>query len=392
MAFVLDPALERFSTPRQWELLTAWKEHGSQRKAAEALGVANNLICQAWAVVKDKADKCGYSPDGGACHEVADGYFIKGKSTLYDADGELVLEWVKTGIDQERQQAAMEAAIEGLAGSVKRTKPRKPALKEYSKDLLTGYPIGDHHLGMLSWAPETGADYDLKIGEELITGAMDHLVDRAMPSDQALIAFLGDYMHFDGYAALTPTSGNLLDTDTRFPKIVEAAIRSMRYLIERALDKHRTVHVIVEEGNHDPASTVFLRACLANVYENEGRVTIDTSPGLYHYYRFGKALIGTHHGHKVRITKADDLSLIMANDRPKDWADSEHRFMWTGHIHHDRQGSGRGSKVESFSILPPPDAHHSGAGYRSTRGMKSVTFHREHGEYCRHSVNPGMLV
>ena len=33
MTFKLDPNLREFATDRQWELLQAWEEHGSSRKA-----------------------------------------------------------------------------------------------------------------------------------------------------------------------------------------------------------------------------------------------------------------------------------------------------------------------------------------------------------------------
>lgn len=397
MAFSLDPQLERFSTPRQWDYLTAWQAHGTESAAAAALGIRKNSISQAWAAVKKKAAARGYSPECGVDKVTPEGYTIKGTSTLYDADGEAVMQWVKTGVDQEHQDEAIQAAIEGFASQVKPAKARKATSKNYSTDLLAAYPVGDHHLGMLSWEPETGADWDLDLGEKMLVGAMDHLVETTPACENALIAFLGDYMHYDSYAVTTPKSGNLLDSDTRFPKLVKAAIRSMRYLVERALDKHRTVQIIVEAGNHDVASSVFLRECLVNIYENEPRVTVDDGPGHFHYYRFGDCFIGTHHGDTVKIggknTKlGDKLPLIMAADRAKDWGDSKFRYWWTGHIHHDRVVDHTGCRVESFRVLAPGDAWHNEMGYRAARDMKSIVLHKQFGEVARQIVNPDMLI
>lgn len=37
-------------------------------------------------------------------------------------------------------------------------------------DLATFYPIIDHHLGLYSWEPETGANYDLTISQKIQIG------------------------------------------------------------------------------------------------------------------------------------------------------------------------------------------------------------------------------
>lgn len=203
------------------------------------------------------------------------------------------------------------------------------------------------------------------------------------------MVFLGDFMHYDSFVAVTPTSGHHLDADSRFPKMVRTAIRCMRYMIEGALRRHGKVHVIVEIGNHDLASSIFLMECLRNVYENEPRITIDNSPKHYHYYRFGKVLIGTHHGHG---SKPEQLPLIMATDVPDLWGETEHRYIWCGHVHHTSKLKDHpGAEVESFRVLAPADAYASQKGYRSKRDMKCIVMDKSHGEIARHSVRPEML-
>jgi hypothetical protein len=187
---------------------------------------------------------------------------------------------------------------------------------------------------------------------------------------------------------VTPTNRNLLDTDGRYPKMVRVAIRCMRYLVEAARRRHGSVHVIVEIGNHDLSSSIFLMECLANLYENEPRVTIDTSPRHFHYFHFGKNLVGTHHGQSVKMEK---LPLIMATDQPELWGSTEHRYLWTGHVHHDQAKDIEGCRVESFRVLAPQDAWASNKGYRARRDMKAIVLHREYGEVARHIVNPAML-
>lgn len=355
-------------------------------KTSGASGSWYNVAAQAyreadwslWSGPAGRADFEGTAPDG---------YKVKGRSTYYAADGSIKGEWVKTTIEQERQEEMLREAIKGMVDKLPRAKPTKGP-GGGSTELLACYNVSDHHFGMLSWREETGEDYDLDIAERLLVGAFDHLVETAPPCKQALITLMGDLLHYDSFVPETPASRNTLDADGRYPKMVRAAVRSTRYLIKAALVRHEAVHVIVARGNHDPASSIFLMEALENVYEGEPRVTIDTSPAKFHYYRFGANLIGIHHGDTVKMK---DLPLLMAHDRAADWGETEHRFWWTGHVHHDATQEFPGVKCESFRVLAAKDAWHSEKGYRSKRDMKAIVLHREHGEVARHTFNPDML-
>jgi hypothetical protein len=325
--------------------------------------------------------RAGFDGDG------PDGYNIRGRSTLYTSKGEVAMEWVKTTRDQERMEEMLREAVQGMVDTLPKVKPTKGP-SSGAEDLLACYNVSDHHFGMLSWHEETHENYDLDIAEKLLIGAFDHLVKTTPTCGQALVTLLGDLLHYDSFVPATPQSGNILDADGRYPKMVRAAVRSTRYLIKAALTQHESVHVIVERGNHDPSSSIFLMEALENVYENEPRVTIDTSPAKFHYYRFGKCLIGIHHGDTVKMK---DLPLLMAHDRATDWGETDHRFWWTGHVHHDATQEFPGVKCESFRVLAAKDAWHSEKGYRSKRDMKAIVLHKEYGEVARHTFNPEML-
>jgi hypothetical protein len=384
--------LKPFATERQWQYLQALAEHGTERAAASALGVHHASVGKAKKAVETKAARQGWSPEHDHTRTVPDGYMLRGVSTYYRTDKQTGVtsvggQWVKTKEDHARQWELFKEAADAFASELPRVDPTE-APQVATDDLLSCYPIGDHHLGMLAWDKETGDDYDLSIGEHLLHQSINHLVSISPKSKRALVAVLGDFMHYDSFKAMTPTSGNLLDADSRFPKMVRAAIRALRATISSALGKHQNVHVVVEVGNHDLASSIFLMECLAALYENEPRVTVDTSPMHYHYYTFGKCMIMTHHGHGPKM---QDLPLIMATDRPKDWGETEHRFIWTGHIHHWSAKDFPGCSVESFRVLPPPDAWAHQKGYRPIRDMRSIILHRTLGERARYIVSPDMF-
>ncbi len=430
--FHLDPELREYATDRQWEKLEAFGKHGNQKAAAKALGCAQSLISRALKEVRKKAGQHGYAPDRDLIHQAAPGMTSRGTSirynaagqpeqywnktkqegrapdevirlpdpktivklsTLYDQEGNVTQQWVAEKPDAVAQAEAWAAYAKALTEEITRAEPTAPP-EITEDDLMACYPVGDHHMGMLAWPAETGAPWDLSIAEQILASATDHLVAAAPPASRALIAFLGDFMHYDSHVAETPTGHNRLDPDSRFGKMVEAVFRAMRRVIERALKKHRGVRVIVEIGNHDLSSSVFLMAALANIYENEPRVSIDTSPMHFHYHRFGACLVGTHHGHGVKMQQ---LPIIMATDRKEDWGATRHRYWWTGHIHHAKTQAAMhaqdfsGCSVESFQILGPEDAWAREKGYRATRSMKSIILHREYGEVARHTVNPEMF-
>lgn len=328
-------------------------------------------------------------PDADA--EVVDGYKIKGTSTLYrtDEDGRVTkaIEWVKTDVDKERQQELAEQAVAAL---VKDIPAREPVLYSGmpSEELMACYPVGDHHFGCLAWNQDAGGDYDLDEGERLLCGAMDYLVQASPKCKRAAIVVLGDFLHYDSMESITPLHGNHLDADSRPAKMIDVAIRSLEYLIQLALKHHEQVELIVEIGNHDQYSALWMPRVFATAYRNEVRLNVDTSPKPFHYIRHGKCLIGTHHGHKVKI---DKLPLLMATDLRKEWGETEYRYWWTGHVHHDQVKEFSGCKVESFRILPPTDEYAYSHGYRSGRDMKAIILHKEWGEVSRFLVNPAML-
>jgi hypothetical protein len=309
------------------------------------------------------------------------------RSTLVDAEGNTIQTWHIERPEEVARQEALQAALEAMREDL----PRAPCIalpEQTMDDYLAVYPVGDHHLGMLAWAREVGTSYDTAIGEQLLAAATDHLMGTMLAATNCLIAFLGDYVHYDSLDAVTPEHKNQLDADSRKGKLIPAVVRSMRRMIEQAAQRHHFVHVIVEAGNHDPDASLWIQELLRVKYEDNPRITIDGSPARFHYYRFENNLIGTHHGDKAKM---EDLPIIMANDRAEDWGNTNHRYIYTGHIHRRTALDVHGVSVESMRILPPADAYAHQLGYRPIRDMKAIIIHVTHGEVARYTFNPNML-
>jgi hypothetical protein len=377
---------KELATPIQVSYMDAIEKHGSMRKAAEALGKNSSSVSRSIKALNAAVAKRGLSPEHDMQHAVPDGYAVKGTSTLYK-DGKPALQWVKTSIDRERQYELMREAIDVLCHDVVPVKAAKSKAVHLT-DMLAVYPLGDPHIGMLSWGEETGEDWDLEIAEAAYADCFARLIQAAPQCHQALIVNLGDYFHYDNMEGVTTRSGHALDVDSRYAKMIKTGVRIMRRMITQALDHHGTVKVINATGNHDDTSALFLNVALANIYENEPRVVIEDSPTPIHYHQFGQNMLAVHHGHTIKMK---DMASVMACDEPQMWGNTAHRWALTGHIHHDRRVEYPGCTSESFRTMAAKDAYAAWNGYRAKQDSKAIVLHPEYGEVERHTVNIGMI-
>ncbi len=357
------------------EAIKVVNEYGSIAEAARRLNMPRQTLSEHYNKAKSRLE-LREEVDGRA----PDGHFVKGVSTYYDADGQIKGQWVKSNVDMERRFEAAKQAIEGLARSVSGLAPKSAAPAVSDDDLLSVYPMGDPHFGLYSYAEETGDNFDLDIAESITCAAVDRLVASSPPSSVGLLLNLGDAFHADDSSNQTPASGHALDVDTRFAKVAQVGLRALAHCVRRLLEKHERVVVWNMAGNHDPHSAMWLAIAMDAFFSNDPRVEVDLCPSLYKFMRFGKVLIGAHHGHGA---KQNDLPLLMAADRPEDWGSTEHRHWLCGHIHHWTVKEHPGVVVETFRTLAGKDAWHAGKGYRSRRDMNCIVYHKEHGEIQR---------
>jgi len=155
---------------------------------------------------KAKLAKSGWSPEHDMTHPVPDGFQVKGVSTLYDSKtGEPKIQWVKSSIDKERQAEIMREAVAAMCDDIPRLKPSPRVSKTPLKSsLLNCYVITDYHLGMMAWGEETGADWDLKIAEDLLVDWFKSAIELSPIAEIGIFAQLADFMHWDGMEAAQP--------------------------------------------------------------------------------------------------------------------------------------------------------------------------------------------
>ena len=321
-------------------------------------------------------------------NQISVGETLIGTSTMYDKDGNVKLQWVKTDSKKDSDLLAFKEAIEDFVASetiISPTKITPPS--SIDKDTMSIYSIGDAHIGLLAWGDETGEDYDSDICVADIIKAIQLLVSQAHPSEEAFIIDVGDWFHSDTQANTT-TAGTRVDVDSRFPRMIQMGLDLAVALIDQALSKHKTVHWRSAIGNHDTHTSLYVTSFLKAWYRNEPRVVVHDTPSMFMYHQFGKNLIGITHGHRV---KAEQLGSIMSVDCKDQWSSTDHRLFITGHVHHQTVKEFTNCTVETFNTLSGKDAWHAASGYRSKQSMKSITLHREYGEISRNTVSQGLI-
>ncbi len=372
----------------QTETLKACIKAGSNTKASKLLGKGRRAVDKMVKTIERNAARQGWAPEHDMRQTVPDGYVVKGTSTLYGDDGALKIQWVKSDIDKERQLEIMREVIAAMGEEIPKEGPRVPIKGDHNADLLNCFVVTDFHMGALSWADETGADWDIDIAEDTLVEWFRLAIEMSPNAQTALFAQISDLLHWDGFDAVTPASKHLLDADTRFPKLVRVAIRVIRRVIRMLLDKHEKLHIIMADANHDPVSQVWLREWINVLYENEPRVTVDTSPSPYNVYEFGKVAIFTHHGHK---RKPANVSEVFAGKFREVFGRTLHAYAHMGHMHHVDLKENNLMIVEQHRTLAAPDAYAARGGYLAGRDAKVITYHKQYGEVGRATVSYDMV-
>lgn len=314
-------------------------------------------------------------------NSVSVGEVLRGTSTMYDHEGRVILQWVKSDVPREQFLSAYEEVIVGLASTLPALSnvpaPEQPLVDE----LTTVYISNDVHFGLLAWDKESGEDYNLDIATSRLRQAYDYLFASSPSSRVGIVVDLGDLCEVDNNKNVTPKSGNVLAADSRYPKIMRAAYEALVYAIYKALEKHEVVYFYNVEGNHDINTATAIREVIRMAFRDNPRVIVDETPRTIKYHQHGAVLLQFAHGDGMKMKQAGE---VMAHDCQDIFSKTRYRYSHLGHIHQDSVYDGRICRVESHRNLAPLNAWAYQMGYRTSPGtMKAITYHIDRGEISR---------
>lgn len=379
--------LREFGTEHQVRVLDVIEETGSLSGAAERIGCSRGSIQVCLRNLAARAASRGHAPTHDMTRVVPEPFRVKGVSTYYNRDGEPAGQWVKSERDSDLVRQMVEEAATAIAETLPRLAPL-PAPPHSLDTLCNLYVITDAHVGMHAWHKEGGADWDLKIAEATLLQAFRHMIVGSPAAKSCVIAQLGDFLHFDGLTPVTDASGHVLDTDTRFRKLVRVAVRILRQVVDMALSRHESVTLLMAEGNHDARASVWLTELFRWPYENEPRLTVIDSAKPYYVHQHGRTMLGFHHGH---IRKPADLPLIMAAEYAEMWGATAYRYIHTGHLHHYADNDKTGVRLVQHPTLAARSSYESRGGWLSPRAATVTTYHSTYGQVGTLTVTPEML-
>lgn len=386
-------------TPRQQEAVDALRQHGSISAAASALNITrSSLRCRLKAAGLSDEDiqgmLRGVAATVGAHRRGIDPAIAEGMRKL----GTQIVPgvgWIKTKPTDDQpgysfmvkpQEQTPEEIAATIRAAFEQMEPAEPVVapEQVHADACALIPLMDVHLGMLAWGKETGAeDYDVNLALSDMRHAFAKVLARTPPAARGVLLIGGDFFHADDNRAETPQSRHRLDVDGRFLRVVRAGIAIIAETIERMLSQFGELVVRVLRGNHDPHAHVMLTVALIERYRNEPRVTIDDDARDLFMMQWGRSAIFGHHGDRG---KPDQMLRYLCDVAPF-WSETRHRYLLTGHVHHDAAKDFGPLRWESLRAFCPPDAYAAGMGYGARRALQALTFDKRDGLVLR-AIDP----
>lgn len=314
--------------------------------------------------------------------------------------------WLKRKTPRER---ALDVLSKTLIEDIKRVAKTfsTPTPKMTGSGFLFEFTPFDLHMGKYAWNDETVTNYDADIAADLFVEARDFLLAQALrlaggKLERVVMLVGNDVSHIDGKTGTT-TGGTPMDVDTRyirvFRRICTTHIEAVSTLLQAG-----PVDIVVVPGNHDEETSFHLGEVLAARFHNHKHVTVNNAPTLRKYYEFGVNLFGFAHGDALRVA---ELPLLMARERPAEWARCSSREWHIGHKHiaeavgwkavarkEARELAGeqdlhsdKGVRVRRLMSLSAHDAWHTRYGYTDRRACDSFVFHKKAGFTAHVSFN-----
>ena len=191
-----------------------------------------------------KLKDAGFDPANYRYHKNPTDQPVAGYSTLvrFPEDDPLgrVLEWVKTRKTVSEQLEAIERVCESMAQEVTPVESVKyMGHKKPSKDKLTVIPIGDPHVGLMTWSKEVGSDWDVKIASRVFRKVFNRLLESSPDTEECILVNTGDFFHADNIEGQTSRSKHKLDLDGRHGKWLDAGGAILLMFIDACLKKYK---------------------------------------------------------------------------------------------------------------------------------------------------------
>lgn len=301
--------------------------------------------------------------------------------------------WLKTKNESVRvinplyvspEVKSFEILKDDLISDLKKYSPKYPKLKrKKTKDgHLLVVDIADLHINKYATSELTGAEYNSKIAVERAIEGTKGLLQKSVGFniDKILFVLGNDVLNTDNLTKGT-TKNTPQDTDVSWFEAFKIAKECYVKCIELCL-AFADVDAVHCPSNHDFMSGTFLAEAVATHFRLNKNITFDTSPAYRKYYRYYSNLIELEHGDKGKVA---DLPLVIAQNKPKMWADTKFRYSYLHHVHHSDKRQFQSSKDYiglNVTYLRSPssaDIWHADNSYYNMVAVESFIHSKENG-------------
>ncbi len=351
------------------------------KEISDQYGMSQRVVQRRIKNLKDS----GFDPANDREYNNPENQLVSGYSTLVrhkhkdDSSTGRVMEWVKTNVHISKQVETAGAIVESMIEEIKPLPviPFKNTVA--TTDQFTVIPIGDPHIGLMTWSKEVGEDWDIKIADRVYRKVFKRLLSNLPDTEECILVNTGDFFHADNIQGETSRSKHKLDLDGRHGKWLDAGFVVIRMFIDACLRKYKKVEFINVPGNHDDILGRAIGSYVWQLYRDNPRITVQKGDSPFQYVKRGKVLLGFAHGHTCRLSS---LPGKMADDQFKLWGKTTYCHWITGHVHHNSWTQFKehpGCKVETVGIIPPKDAYAHGGAYGAARGIQGIIFDKKIG-------------
>lgn len=285
----------------------------------------------------------------------------------------------KNNFENEEAQAEFEKRILDIVKS-NVPKIQKPIFKDLGEHLLIIDPA-DVHIGALSDANETGQSYNNDIAVQRMYEGVNAICKGAnhYGIDTCLLVIGNDILHTDT-PFRTTTAGTKQDTVGMWYDNFCVGLETYIAVIKHLYITYKNVQVVYNPSNHDYTNGFFLAKAVQQYFHN---TTVQFNIDMAHrkYTIYGNNLIGTTHGDGA---KNDDLALLMAHESSEHWANCNHRYFYTHHIHHKQSKDIFSVCIESVRSPKTADSWHHRNGYQHAPcAIEGFIHHKTKGQVSR---------
>jgi len=174
--------------------------------------------------------------------------------------------------------------------------PRAVTYKNKGK--LSVINITDLHLGQLSWAPESGENYDHKIATRNMKTIVEDIEAKSVfyEYDKIVLIFGNDFFNSDNIQGST-TKGTQQFNDIRWPKMYKAGCELLVWTIDSLRQRFpdTEIDVLLIPGNHSYISEYAAALHLWAWFHKDKSVHFEIEPTGHKGFAFGNtALLFTH--------------------------------------------------------------------------------------------------